>query len=67
MVGLLLLTISLAMVPKGQAAGDVDQTAEGLPEPGSELGPSVRDDVLGDGGLQAAYRWCELRGDQGGQ
>lgn len=56
LVGLLHLTIGLGVVPRGQAAAGFDQLAESLSEPGSELGPSVEGDVLGE--PMQAYTMC---------
>lgn len=36
------------MKPRQQTAGGDDQTAEGLPEPTRELGPSAQNNVLGE-------------------
>lgn len=41
LVGPLHLTIGMGVVSRRQAGNGVGQLAVGLPEPGSELGPSV--------------------------
>lgn len=64
LVGPLCQTIGLGMVPRGQAAGVVDQMAEGIPEPRSDWGTHAVNLVLQDEFSSSASRGMSRKGNK---